>query len=314
MAMPHFVKKLLQFLKAGRLYRERDRICILGKEYFFIDEFSFEKPIKSNRALERFVRLRVEAISPFALDDVLYGFFTNEAKVTIFIAYKPRVEQLFLDKDAHIFPEFLPSMVTGRDFKITRANATRDGRVIFHSAAENLSIKLSNPMFFNADLKEFKRKVRAKSLGRLSVCLDYGICLCLVALFLGCGVSLFLIFQNSQLSGLKKQANARESEVEDIASKYAFLGNVFKFYSRENFCLDALENINQVRPDDILFSDVNADADKKALKIKGHASSISSLEKYCGAMKRCANAISVETSNVRSLNHQAFFSVDVCFK
>jgi hypothetical protein len=43
-----------------------------------MDEIFIEKPIKSRRNLERFVKLRVEANSAFVSEDVLHGFLQME--------------------------------------------------------------------------------------------------------------------------------------------------------------------------------------------------------------------------------------------
>ncbi|MDR3274331.1 MAG: hypothetical protein LBS87_03320 [Puniceicoccales bacterium] len=314
MAVFRLIKRSLHFLGPKNFYRRRGGAHILRKEYFFIDEFFFEKPIKSKRDLERFVRLRVEAVSPFSVDDVSYGFFANGAKLTIFIAYKDRVKRLPLRENSHIFPEFLPSMVIGHDFAVKCVRVNRDDTIIFHGAVEDLKLRLSNPAIFNADLRDIRLKTRAKILRKFSMFLDYGVCFCLVALLLACGFSVFSLSQDLRLNNLKKQIDARKAEVENIASKHAFLGRISKFYSRENFCMTSLEAINQVRPDDILFSDVHSDADKRAIKIRGHGQSVGSVTKYCNAMKRCANVSSAEASNIRSHDHKAFFTIDVCFK
>jgi large-conductance mechanosensitive channel len=295
--------------------RKRDKICIVEKKYLFIDELAFNGPIKRRRDLECLAKLRVEAISPFALDDLLYGFFANESRLVIFIACKNRLEQILpRQPSCIILPEILPNLIVGHDFALVRTRVGTDDTVTFHGTADDLKLKLSDPIIFNADLRQFSVKFRTKNLRKISTFLDYGICLNLVLVPLLCAFSIFLLFQGARLNSLEKQISERRTEVATITSKHAFLEHVSKFYSDENFCLEALEIVNQVRPDDILFVDANADFNGKMLKIKGTAPSVGSVTRYCDALKHCESIEILKPPHIYSRDRTAFFTVDIYFR
>ncbi|MDR1255497.1 MAG: hypothetical protein LBJ94_01025 [Puniceicoccales bacterium] len=310
--MSYFFRKSFCTLK--RHYRKRGKVRFVGREYFFIDEVSFEKPLKSNRDLEHFARLRVEAVSPFSLADVSYGFFAAGPKVTIFIAYKRRIEQFFSTEDSYIFPDFFPSMVVGHDLSMVRARVNRDDSIVFHCPEGYFCLDALSPIVFNANLKEFKQKSHAKFLRKFSKFLDHGIRFCLI------GIGLLLLAwgiffcTHLKFGRFKMLLDGREAEVARIISKHAFLEHISKFYSQENFCLTSLETLNRVRPDDILFTDVHCDVDKKTLKIKGYGQSVGSVENYRSAVRSCANVTSAETSNVHFRDNRAFFTIHVPLK
>jgi hypothetical protein len=304
----------MHYFRFKHFYRRRDRICIVEKKYLFLDELALGKPIKRRRDLERLVRLRVEAISPFPLDDLLYGFFANESKLVLFIAYKHRLGQIILEQPPCILPEILPSLITGRDFALTRIATDWDNAAIFHGAGEDLTLKLSDPVVFNADLREFPAKVHGRNLKKILMFLDCGICLNLVIIPLLCAFSAFLLFQGMRLNSLEKQVSEPRAEVADVVSKHAFLERVSKFYSSENFCLAALETVNKVRPDDVLFTDVHADSDEKILRIKGTAPSVSLVTRYCDLLRHCESVEILEPSRIHSRDRRAFFTVDIHFK
>ncbi|MDR2721034.1 MAG: hypothetical protein LBB15_01975 [Puniceicoccales bacterium] len=301
--------------KFKRFYRKRDKICIVEKKYLFIDELAFDRPIKRRRDLEGLVWLRVEAISPFAPDDLLYGFFVKKSRLVLFIAHKRRLEQVLPQQSSCIIlPEILPSLIVGHDFTIARARMGWDDTITFHGTGNDIRLKLSDPMVFNADLRQLPAKIRAKNLGKISTFLDYGICLNLVLIPLSCTFLIFLLFQGVHLNSLEKQIAERRVEVETVISKNVFIEYVSKFYSSENFCLKALETVNQVRPDDILFVDAHANFDRKFLKIKGTAPSVSLVAKYCDTLRNCESIQILEPSNIHSRDRMAFFTIDIYFK
>ncbi|MDR2435838.1 MAG: hypothetical protein LBD33_00790 [Puniceicoccales bacterium] len=297
------------------LCRKRDEICIVEKKHLFTDELAFNGSIRRKRDLECLARLRVEAISPFALDDLLYGFFANASQLVIFIAHRQRLEQIFPQHPSCIIlPEILPNLIVGHDFALARARVGADNAVTFHGAADDLRLKLSDPIIFNADLRPLPAKIRAKNLRKISTFLDCGICLNLMLVPLLFAFSIFLLFQGARLNSLEKQISKRRAEVATITSKHAFLEYVSKFYSGENFCLEALETVNQVRPDDILFADADADFNGKMLKIKGTAPSVGSVTEYCDALKHCESIKNLELLHIYSRDRMAFFAINIYFK
>jgi hypothetical protein len=302
------------YRKFRRFLRRPERACILGGEYFFIDELPLEKLLKSGCNVERFVKLRVEAVSPFALSEVIYGFFRGKSKLTIFIAYKRRVEAVLAKHHSYIFPEFLPRLLLGRDFAVKSVRVSQDGSVIFSSASEVLELKSTDAAVFDADLREWKTKKHAQILRNFSNFLNCGIGVHLVALPIACLCLGYLLLKDLHLDGLKQQIEAKKPAVNTIVSKHALLESMSKFFSRENFCLASLEEVNRVRRDDILFTDVRCDSDRKSLKIRGHAQSTGAVSKYCAAVKRCPGIKGVEASNVHSHDRTAFFTIDIYFE
>jgi hypothetical protein len=302
------------YRKFRRFLRKRERAYILGKKYFFIDELPLERLLESGCDVERFVKLRVEAISPFALSEVIYGFFIGKSRLTIFIAYKHRIESALSKRYSYIFPEFLPRLLIGHDFTVKNVKVNQNGGVIFSNALETIELKSTDTVIFDADLREWEVKRHAKFLRKFSNFLNYGICTHLVALpltgiCLGC-----LLLKDLHLDDLKRQVEAKKSEVNNIVSKHTLLEIMSKFYSCGNFCLASLEEINRVRRDDILFTDVRCGSDKKSLKIKGQAQSAGAVVKYCADVKRCPGIKNVETSNVHSHDRITSFAIDVYFE
>jgi hypothetical protein len=295
-----------------RCLRKRDKVRMLDGEYCFIDELSLGEIAKSRCNLEQFARLRVEAISPFALEDVLYGFFKGESKLTIFITYKHRLAQILTGRHSYILPKFLPELAIGRNVIIARARAEWNGAVKFFS--NEGVFKLTDGVVFSANMVEHGLKVRERILRKFSMFLDYGTCFFSILLLIAGAFSVFFSIREPRINGLKQRIDAKKNEVADIVFKHTFLKNVSKFYFRENFCLASLDTVNRVRHDDILFTDVNCDADWKTLKIKGHAKSIGSVTKYCDSLRQCASIGSIETSNIHSSDRRAFFALDIYFK
>jgi hypothetical protein len=302
------------YRKFRHFLRRPEHPRIIGEKYFFIDELLPEKLIESKCNVDRFVKLRVEALSPFALNEVMYGFFKNESKLAIFIAYKRRLEPFLPERHSYIFPEFLPRLIVGYDFAIKNVRMDRNGDIIFSSASETFKLRGTDPIAFNVDLRDWKIKKRAKFLRNFSKFLNYGTCICSIMLMLICVCFGCVFFESLHLDGLKKQIEVRKLEVDDVVSKNGFLENISKFYSGENFCLVSLEEINRVRPDDILFADVHCDADGRFLKIRGHAQSASSVAKYYSSLKQRPVVKNVKISNVHSYDRGAFFSMDIHFE
>jgi hypothetical protein len=311
--MLSFGKKKL-YRRLRHFLHKREHICLIDEKYFFIDELPVEGLPGSKRGVERFVRLRVEAISPFALGDVMYGFFKGKSKLTIFIAYRHRLESTLRMQHSHVFPEFFPRLLAGCDFAVESARVSRNGNIIFSSASGNVKLRATDAIVFNADLRDLNVKKHAKFMGRLSKFLNCGICCCMISLPLLCVCLGYLFWRDVQLGAVGRKIEDRKSEVSDVASKSAFLENISKFYTNGNFCLAALEAINRVRQDDISFTDVHCDANGKSLRIRGHAPSASVVVKYCSEIRQCRGVRNVEASNVHSHDRRTSFAIDVQFE
>ncbi len=96
------------------------KVCLLPSEAFVSKSFSIPEEIDSNE-LEEYLELLLEGISPFPVDQLLWGYWSDEnaGSVLIYAAYKDRIRKLGfenLESFHHVVPSFVSCL--GQIFEV----------------------------------------------------------------------------------------------------------------------------------------------------------------------------------------------------
>ncbi len=293
----------------------REKVLLVDNEFFFVESINVEKNLCSIRTLKQIVMLQIESICPFNLDDVLYGYFfdKNKRKLIIFIAYKDRVSATYgrLSNYNYILPQFFCNLLKDKCFDVEKVNII-DNFINFINDDKVLSLKVTDRKVYCANLvpdkKKFKNLCNVFALNTLR----FASLFCLLLLFIQVVPLTVVCMKNKELSTLSKMVD--DDAVSEVISQDKFLNEMKRFYRDDDFCLSGLNFINTVRTDDIVFTDVHAHSTSRALKIKGYADSVSSIESFQNNVKNLIGIKLSLASHIRSKDHKASFDLEVQFE
>lgn len=311
------MRRVIRNFSLKNIFNKRDRLLLVDKKFFFIKNIALEKSLKSKHSIAKFVIFHLENTCPFQLSDVLYGYFLDKLRKTLvlFICYKKKIEAIYpdLSQYSYILPDFLCDLVHGKECSITRVNLSKNDNIYF-IGKEKFEFKLTDDIIFDANLHEYAVKHRIHKSKYLSKFLEFGCYVCLTCSVILLCLILTFLRKHAKLNELKSFTKKNQAAVAKIVAKYAFLNEVNQFLQPGDFCLETLDQINQIRPDSILFTDIQTDAKNRFLKINGHSDSVAFIKEYCEAIKQLDTVKTVATSNIHSKNHKAFFHLEVQFE
>ncbi len=292
------------------------KILLVEDEFFLIKNIKIKKIFLSKKSLDRFVKLQIESICPFSLEDILYGYVWQKTDkcLIIFIAYKQRICAKYCDYQdfSYIFPRFLCNLVDNRLLNIQHAKIAGDYIEFIDEFDEIRRFKITNNIIYRANLVPYANKSKLSYQILYTKYLEWGTYGCLLCLLFFLVLYGFLGVKRCQLARFSKLID--NETVAEIVTKADLLREVSRFCTHEDFCLSGLNIINIIRPDNVLFSDVQAYSVTRTLKIKGHADSVVAIMNYQKIINDLPAVKYVTVSHIRSKDREAFFNLEVQFE
>lgn len=292
-----------------------DNVLLLEDDLFFIDTIQLKRSFLSVKTLSCLVKLRVESICPFDPEEALYGYIwrKKDQSLTIFIAYKPRVEARYhkLAEYNYILPLSFCDTLYGSNYNIQSAEVLDDS-IVFHTPSQQICFRLISPKIYHANLADIKRKTRDICRTSLTKVFEYGsyFCLSLICLlFCSSGV---VAGEAYKLRAIDKQLNG--AQIEEIRSKDLLSNKLKRFLQSKDFCLSGLNTLNKLRPDGMVFQNACVCTISKLVNIRGQARSITEIMNYQRALEQLTEISRATLSHVHAKDREAFFDLEVKFE
>lgn len=293
----------------------KNRVLLIDDEFFVTDSIKIEHASLSNKSLDHLVKLRIETICPFKLEDILYGYVwrKQDRRLVIFIAYKASIAEHYCDflQSNYVFPVFFCNLLYNISEKIEKAEVVND-HVVFSMPEKTFRLHTTDIAIYRANLISPDKKLRQLRQNLIGQFCERGVyaCLfCLFMLFCSCGV---VAKKHCQLNQFNKNLNY--DVVNEIKSKSFLINKLQKFLKDENFCLYALDRVNNVRPEGVVFSNICAHANSRTLNISGHGNAVGEVINYQRALNQIPEVKKATTSRVRAKDGESFFDLEVQFE
>lgn len=241
----------------------KENICLIPDEFFFIDEIAIPSEIEV-KEIKSFAFLQLESITPFPLEQILWGYLYQEdkRKLILFAALKDRLtENNFSELENYywVLPEFC---YTHKD--------------------------LTNEELWNADIRpeEYKKKEQRdrKLLKIINHSFKLSSILIGLLLFIEVGLTLGKSINDTKQEKIQSQYLA----VKEIEDQHNLIQKLEQISKNKLEPVKILEQANQIRLDSkisITYDTVDLN-NENTITIKGTAGSINQLNSYIDLLKK----------------------------
>jgi len=290
-----------------------EKICLIPSKYFFIDCIEVAEEITESEKSD-FLILQIEGLSPFPIDQILWGYFAleNTDHYLVYAALKDRLTAEDYDLLANftwVIPSFVPKLLLERptqepssviqslsmaedshpyEMRLTkdRALVVSKNQIKTESDAEAIPeserATLTSDQLWSADIRpiDFKSKEQKNRsrLGLINRALKYSLiffCLLLIS-------EVSLLIANTWLTSYASKIELQSPIVRVIEDQHSLINKLEQISQNELRPVALLEKANQVRSQtnsNIIYDAVEING-ANAVTIKGTAGSVNQFNSY----------------------------------
>jgi Tfp pilus assembly protein PilN len=202
-------------------------------------------------------------------------------------------------------------VLSNETLEITTCEINADGS----TTSQEATVSLSSDQFYQCDVRDKpfleQKKKQAKQEEYLSTGFKVGL-FAVAALIV---LQLFLIGGNSWLKARANTVPERTLAVDRVNQKEQLLNSIELFSITAFQPFEALDRMNQLRPDSLYFENMQAGTEgKKAdeqffLQLRGIASSAAEADRFANALEKDPSFFKVSISDIRSQTRQTDFKL-----
>lgn len=241
---------------------QHESTLYLPKDLFFIETIELPAEL-ADEELDDFAELNLEAIAPFPIEQLNWGYWreADAGRICLYAAHRDRLKQQgydALEGYTWVFPDFIDSQA------LTAASGNEQAR---------WAADVRSPAFKQAEQRARRTELRLSQATRWT--------LWLVALLLALEAAL-LATQTWQ-GRLQSKIDSQSQEVARIEDQYSLLNKLENVAQNELRPIAILEALNAARPAGIYFSSTTFDAENR-VTVDGVSNTINELNQYTNSL------------------------------